>query len=74
MTTLIARSTLVRACVESVRTAAHAVVPARDTFQTAVAGAVTVTIPWRCTDVQGLAFNLTYTTKRIAPGRLEGMT
>ena len=83
-TTLIARSTLGRACTGHVTAAAHACESAhaltsvRTMFPTAVAtlitAAVTTTNPWLGGDVQGSGSRSKYATKRIAPGRLEGMT
>lgn len=83
-TTLIAHATFGRACTELVAAAAHvresaqAATPVRTMFPTAVAtlitDAVTMTNPWLGGDVQGSGFGSKYATKRIAPGRLEGMT
>lgn len=79
-TTLIAHSTFGRACTEPVRAAAHAcaaahaAIPVRVKFPTVFAGAITMTNPWRGGDVQGSVSGSKYATKRIAPGRLEGMT
>ena len=83
-TTLIAHSTFGRACTEPVTAAAHAcasapaATPVRTMFPIAVAtpitDAVTMTNPWLGGDVQGSGSGSKYATKRIAPGRLEGMT
>ena len=82
--TLIAHSTFGRARTEAVPAAAHpcapahVVIPARTMSSTAVAtlhtDVVTATNPWLGGDVQGSGFGSKYATKRIAPGRLEGMT
>ena len=83
-TTLIAHSAFGRACTEPVAAAAHAcasaraATPVRTVFPIAVAtqitDAVTMTNPWLGGDVQGSGSGSKYATKRIAPGRLEGMT
>lgn len=80
-TTLIARTLFGRARTESVAIApacasahgafvAHAMFPAA----TPTTGAVTTTNPWLGGDVQGSGLGSKYASKRIAPGRLEGMT
>jgi hypothetical protein len=80
-TTLIARSLLGRARLQSVATAPvcasahgafadHAMFPAA----TPTTDVVTTTNPWLGGDVQGWGSGSKYATERIAPGRLEGMT
>ncbi len=84
-TTLIARSMFGRARTEHVASAAahvcasaHLAASARNTSTAAAtaptADAVTATNLWLGGDVQGSGFGSKYATKRIAPGRLEGMT
>ena len=83
-TTLIAHSTFGRACAEPVAAAAHtcasahAAMPVRTMSPAVVAmpttAVVTATNPWLGGDVQGSGSGSKYATKRIAPGRLEGMT
>ena len=83
-TTLIAHATFGRARTEPVTAAAHACESAhamtsvRTMFPTAVAtlitDAVITTNPWLGGDVQVSGSGSKYATKRIAPGRLEGMT
>ncbi len=56
---------------------AHAAIPVRTmspAAATPTTDAVTATNPWLGGDVQGSGFGSKYATKRIAPGRLEGMT
>jgi hypothetical protein len=85
-TTLIARSLFGRArtqtpgftAVAYVCASAHDAPPAHGMFPAAAAtpstGAVPTTNPWLGGDVQGSGDGSTSATKRIAPGRLEGMT
>jgi len=74
-TTLIAHSTFGRACTESVAAPAHAAIPVRAmSVATPATTVITATNPWLGGDVQGSGFGSKYATKRIAPGRLEGMT
>ena len=85
-TTLIARSLFGRAHTELVASVAAAHVCASvhpagsaQTISPAAAAtpttdAVTATNLWLGGDVQGSGFGSKYATKRIAPGRLEGMT
>jgi hypothetical protein len=83
-TTPLASSTFGRACTETVAApahasaAAHAAIPVRAMSSAAVAtpttDVVAATNPWLGGDVQGSGFGSKYATKRIAPGRLEGMT
>ncbi len=84
-TTLIARSLFGRARTETVDfvatapACASAYVAGRAhrmfaTAATPTTDVVSATNPWLGGDVQGSGFGSKYATKRIAPGRLEGMT
>ncbi len=83
-TTLIAHSTFGRASTEPVVAvthacaSAHAATPVRTMSPAAAAmpttDALIATNLWLGGDVQGSGFGSKYATKRIAPGRLEGMT
>ncbi len=85
-TTLIARSLFGRARTEAVDFAAAApawasacvAIPAHGMFPaiaaTPTTDVVSATNLWLGGDVQGSGFGSKYATKRIAPGRLEGMT